>query len=156
MDRAERRRHARAEQKARRRLNRPRHGYDLDAVRLQLLDEATPAGIADLIAMDDDDLEELPDGSIKLARSAFEPTFSVDDHLIDLVRLTANVCEVYADSHPNGDEAEHEMLGRCGLGATIGATPKQIEMVDPSRFSSTVMLIATRVALIGEQTPRHR
>jgi hypothetical protein len=125
-------------------------------MKIQLLIEARGFGIEALIAMGDHDLQELGDGSVELARAAFEPTFSIDDRLLDLVRLVATVCELWADAHPDGDEAEERMLARCGLKADLDAIPKRVEVVSARRFSDTVMLIANRVALIGETTPTHR
>ena len=151
MSRAERRRKARAEQKTRRRLNHPRHGYDPDAVKLQLLTEAGPLGIRDLIAMVDGDLEEMPEEAIELARSAFDPSFSVDARLIDLVRLAATVCELYADGHPDGDEAEERMLRHCGLTGAIDTIPKQIEVVDTRHEAVTMEDVFVDSILSEEQ-----
>ncbi len=156
MDRAERRRRARAEQKAKRRANHPRHGYDPDAVRFQLLAEAAGLGIEDLVAMDDLDLDGLPGGSVELAKSVFDPSFSIETKLLDVVHLVANVCELWADFQPDPDDAEERMLHRCGLKAAVTQVPRRIEVVTVDRFSNASMLVANRVALIGEHTPTHR
>ncbi len=152
LDRAERRRRARAEQKAKRRANHPGHGPDPAAVMIQLLNEARRFEIGELISLSDVDLDVLPAGSVEFARSVFAPDFSVDRRLHQLAQLVAAVCGSFADVHPDGDEAEQSMLERCGLVQTMGDGVTRVELTDTTLFSSTSMLVANRVALI-EKTP---
>jgi len=156
LDRAERRRRARAEQKARRRANHPRHGHDPEAVMIQLTDEATELGIAGLITMSDFDLDGLPEGSVEFARSVFAPDFSVDRGLQQLTQLVATVCELWADLQADPDQAEESMLRRCGLIGSFEGDLRRIEMRDATLFSTTSMLIVNRVALLGERPIPHR
>ena len=76
MNRAERRRRARSEQKASRRLNHPRHGADPGVVLMQLINEGNTLGISPLVDLADFVLAGLPEGSVGLARRAFTNDFS--------------------------------------------------------------------------------
>jgi hypothetical protein len=153
LDRAERRRRARAEQKARRKLNHPKHGHDPEGVLLQLRRDATRLGIAELMSLSEADWDMLPEGSVVFARSVFAPDFSVDLNLKRLIRLVATVCQLWADSQADPDQAESIMLRRCGLSMTNEPAPV-IEIASTKSFSESSMLIVNRVALIGELAPQ--
>lgn len=156
LNRAERRRRSRTEQKTRQRADHPRHGPDPEAVLIQLMGQASQLGVAELVSLTDLDLDMLPDGSIEFARGVFAPNFSVDLNMHQLVRLVAVACELWADLQHDPDEAEASMLQRCGLARTVGTDQRRIEVEDTTLFSKTSMLVVNRIALVGESTPPHR
>lgn len=131
------------------------HRHDPIEVLNRLTTDAAVHRVDALIGLTDQQLSLLPDGMVEFARHQFQTMAPLTDSDLErLVHLVAAVTVLWATTQPDEQDALATMSGRCGL---VHDTVERGTATDHSwairpggQFASIAMLVANRVALVGE------